>query len=135
MLTERELQISPIVQESVMHNTKVRPVAEFTLPTPSFRIPCSCHVALPCSHVVGLPPLLPHFTHRRRPHLTIHSQPHTQPSYSSSFLTHLPIHPSVLSVFFGLYFVTDTFFSHYRHSPPSTTLPHPCLASVPAFWV
>ena len=26
MLTERELQISPIVQESVLHNTKVRPV-------------------------------------------------------------------------------------------------------------
>lgn len=26
MLTERELQIRPIVQESVMHNTKVRPV-------------------------------------------------------------------------------------------------------------
>jgi hypothetical protein len=30
MLTERELQISPIVNESVLHNTKVRPV-----PTPS----------------------------------------------------------------------------------------------------
>lgn len=26
MLTERELQISPIVQESVLHNTKVRPL-------------------------------------------------------------------------------------------------------------
>lgn len=26
MLSERELQLSPIVQESVLHNTKVRPV-------------------------------------------------------------------------------------------------------------
>jgi hypothetical protein len=31
MLTERELQISPIVQESVVHNTKVRPIACVTL--------------------------------------------------------------------------------------------------------
>jgi len=30
MLTERQLQISPIVQESVMHNTKVRPVPTAT---------------------------------------------------------------------------------------------------------
>jgi hypothetical protein len=29
MLTERELQISPIVQESVMHNTKVRLIYSF----------------------------------------------------------------------------------------------------------
>jgi hypothetical protein len=33
MLTERELQISPIVQESVVHNTKVRPVAYVYLQT------------------------------------------------------------------------------------------------------
>lgn len=31
MLTERELQISPIVQESVVHNTKVRPVLHAVL--------------------------------------------------------------------------------------------------------
>jgi hypothetical protein len=30
MLTERELQISPVVQESVLHNTKVRPVPAAT---------------------------------------------------------------------------------------------------------
>lgn len=30
MLTERQLQISPIVQESVMHNTKVGPVPTAT---------------------------------------------------------------------------------------------------------
>lgn len=34
MLTERELQINPIVQESVLHNTKVRPVPAPT-PMPS----------------------------------------------------------------------------------------------------
>ena len=49
MLTERELQISPIVQESVVHNTKVRPAPESsnlttrsishsTIPVLSFKI-------------------------------------------------------------------------------------------------
>lgn len=32
MLTERELQISPIVQESVLYNTKVRPVPTCSSP-------------------------------------------------------------------------------------------------------
>jgi len=69
MLTERELQISPIVQESVQHNTKVRPVrVAFAshhqhqhLPpsshlTSAVQTCLSCHVALPC----GRPHLL-HF--------------------------------------------------------------------------
>ena len=69
MLTERELQISPIVQESVLHNTKVR------------ALPSSLPIS-PTTHLVAFrpytsPPLLSTPTF---PSLLAHSPHHTLPA-------------------------------------------------------
>lgn len=53
MLTERELQISPIVLESVQHNTKVRLVMDFLMiPSPSYAM-WPFHVAARTLHCVS----------------------------------------------------------------------------------
>lgn len=44
MLTERELQISPTVQESVVHNTKVRRLFLSASPqSPAAKMPCGLY--------------------------------------------------------------------------------------------
>jgi hypothetical protein len=69
MLTERELQISPVVQESVLHNTKV------SRPDHASQPHTLCLAFLPFPHRSCIIPRYPTH-HCHRPHIP---QPHPQP--------------------------------------------------------